>query len=102
MDLAGKRGLVLGLGETGLSMARWLSREGADVRVADTRAAPPALEQLRRALPEVAIACGVFTDAIFEEIDLVAISPGVPLPDPAVSGAKGRGGPGIGGIEVPA
>ena len=99
MDLAGKRVLVLGLGETGLSMARWLSRERADVRVADTREVPPALEQLRRALPEVAIACGVFTDAIFEEIDLVAISPGVPLADPAVRRAKARGVPVIGDIE---
>ena len=100
MDLAGKRVLVLGLGETGLSMARWLSREGADVRVADTRAAPPALEQLRRALPSVAIACGAFADSIFAEIDLIAISPGVPIADPAVSRARARGVPVVGDIEL--
>ena len=33
--------LVLGLGDTGLSVARWVEREGGKVRVADTRAAPP-------------------------------------------------------------
>ncbi len=91
---------MLGLGETGLSMARWLSRESAGVRVADTRAAPPALEPLRRALPAVAVACGEFTDAVFAGIDLVAISPGVPLADPAVRRAMARGVPVIGDIEL--
>ena len=91
---------MLGLGETGLSMARWLSRERADVRVADTRAAPPALEQLRRALPSVAIACGDFADSIFTEIDLIAISPGVPIADPAVSRARARGVAVVGDIEL--
>ena len=42
MALAGKRVLVLGLGDTGLSVAHWVAREGGRVRVADSRAAPPA------------------------------------------------------------
>ena len=100
MDLAGKRVLVLGLGETGLSMTRWLAREGADVRVADTRASPPALEQLRRVLPTAAVACGNFTDGMFAETDLVAISPGVPLANPAVRRARARGIPVVGDIEL--
>jgi len=100
MELKGKRVLVLGLGETGLSMARWLARERADVRAADTRAAPPGLEQLRRVLPQVAVACGEFTDVIFSGIDLVAISPGVPLADPAVRRAGARGVPVVGDIEL--
>ena len=91
---------MLGLGETGLSTTRWLAREQADVRVADTRAAPPGLEQLRRALPTVAIACGEFTDSVFAGIDLVAISPGVPLADPAVRRARARGVPVVGDIEL--
>ena len=41
LQLAGKNVLVLGLGETGFSMAKWLSRCGASVRVADSRVAPP-------------------------------------------------------------
>ena len=39
--------LVLGLGASGLAMARWLDRLGWRVRVADTRLAPPQLAQLR-------------------------------------------------------
>src|SRR5687767_15860778 len=39
--LVGRRVLVLGLGDTGLSVARWVEREGGKVRLADTRASPP-------------------------------------------------------------
>lgn len=100
MDLAGKRVLVLGLGETGLSMARWLARERADVRVADTRPAPPCLEQLRQALPAVAVFRGGFTDAVFADVELAAISPGIPLADPAVRRACDRGLRVVGDIEL--
>lgn len=100
MDLEGKRVLVLGLGETGLSMARWLARERAQLRVADTRVAPPGLAQLQQALPQVAVVCGEFDDAIFSGVDLVAISPGVPLAQPVVGRARARGVPVVGDIEL--
>ena len=41
LSLLEKRVLVLGLGDTGVSVARWVEREGGKVRAADTRAAPP-------------------------------------------------------------
>ena len=43
--------LVLGLGASGLAMARWCARHGAQVTVADSREHPPALESLGRELP---------------------------------------------------
>ena len=46
-----RRALVLGLGQSGLAMARWLAREEWHVRVADTRQDPPmrsALEWIAR------------------------------------------------------
>ena len=39
MELKGKHILILGLGESGLAMAKWLARQGARLRVADSRAA---------------------------------------------------------------
>ncbi|MBK8741512.1 MAG: hypothetical protein IPM02_19230 [Betaproteobacteria bacterium] len=51
MNYAGQRILVLGLGLTGLSVALWLRGRAADVRVADTRAAPPMLAALRTRAP---------------------------------------------------
>lgn len=52
--------LVLGLGFSGLAMARWCVRQGASVTVADTRANPPALNELRTALPGVRFVAGEF------------------------------------------
>ena len=40
-SLDGQTVLVLGLGDSGLAMARWCARHGAAVRVADSRAQPP-------------------------------------------------------------
>jgi DNA-binding phage protein len=45
--------LILGLGDSGLAMARWCVRNGAQVQVVDTRAEPPHLAVLRAELPDV-------------------------------------------------
>jgi UDP-N-acetylmuramoylalanine--D-glutamate ligase len=45
--------LVLGLGESGLAMARWCVRHGASVAVWDSREAPPQLVTLQAELPAV-------------------------------------------------
>jgi UDP-N-acetylmuramoylalanine--D-glutamate ligase len=100
MNLSGKIALVLGLGETGLSMARFLDRRGARVRVADSRDAPPGLAQLGKAVPRAELALGAFRDASFEGIDLIAISPGVPLATPQVRAAAARGTVVVGDIEL--
>ncbi len=73
MNLDQRTVLVLGLGESGLAMARWSLREGARVRVADTRDAPPNAD----ALPGVEVVLGPFTEALLDGIDLIAISPGL-------------------------
>jgi hypothetical protein len=63
VDLKGRKVVVLGLGDTGLSMTRWLARHGADVRVADSRAEPPHAARLASELPRVALATGAFSEA---------------------------------------
>ena len=77
MSYAGKQALVLGLGESGLAMAQWLSRCGAVVRVADTRTEPQRLHALRMAVPTVEFFCGEFTDALLDGVDFVTLSPGL-------------------------
>ncbi|BEP63499.1 hypothetical protein GmRootV213_40530 [Variovorax sp. V213] len=71
--------LVLGLGASGLAMARWCARHGAQVTVADTREAPPALATLRAELPEVAFIGGAFSAALIEGTPIRAVyrSPGL-------------------------
>lgn len=92
--------LVLGMGETGLSMAKWLSRQGANVRAADSRAAPPNLEAMQRAVPAAQVFTGAFAAETFAGIDLIAISPGVPLAEPLVQQAARRGVPVVGDMEL--
>lgn len=67
--LQGQTVLVLGLGASGLAMARWCARQGARVSVADTRAAPPQLAVLRAELPEVNFIAGEFSAALVEGVD---------------------------------
>jgi UDP-N-acetylmuramoylalanine--D-glutamate ligase len=100
MDLVGRTVLVLGLGETGLSMARWIARRGGTVRVADTRAAPPALAALRAAVPQAPVTTGPFKLALLDGVDLVAASPGVPLAEPVVATALARGLEVVGDVEL--
>jgi UDP-N-acetylmuramoylalanine--D-glutamate ligase len=100
MNPAGKNALVLGLGETGLSMARFLFRRGARVRVADTRDDPPKLAALSENVPQAELVLGAYRDDSFAGIDLIAISPGVPLATPQVRAAVARGVPVVGDIEL--
>jgi len=100
VSFAGRKALVLGLGDTGLSMAKWLVRAGASVRVADTRASPPCLAALGASLPGVPAACGPFRDESFAGVDLIAISPGVPLAEPHVKRARAAGTRALGDVEL--
>ena len=92
--------MVLGLGDTGLSMTRWLSRHGARVTVADTRDDPPHVALLARELPDVALECGNFREASLSAADLIAISPGIDRRTPEVAAAIARGTPVVGDVEL--
>jgi UDP-N-acetylmuramoylalanine--D-glutamate ligase len=100
VDLEGRKVVVLGLGDTGLSMTRWLARRGALVRVADSRSAPPHAAHLARELPRVPLATGAFGDATLADADLVALSPGVDRREAPIAGAIARGVPVAGDIEL--
>ena len=71
--------LILGLGASGLAMARWCARHGAKLTVADTREAPPQLEALRAELPDAVFVGGPFSAALVEGTAVRAVyrSPGL-------------------------
>ena len=77
MHFAGKQTLVLGLGESGLAMARWLASCDAHVRIADTREAPERLPALHKNLPNAEFVSGEFSADLLDGIDFVALSPGL-------------------------
>jgi UDP-N-acetylmuramoylalanine--D-glutamate ligase len=77
--MQGQNVLVLGLGASGLAMARWCVRCGAQVTVADTREAPPQLAQLQQELPGVRFVAGAFDASLVDGQGLHAVyrSPGL-------------------------
>jgi UDP-N-acetylmuramoylalanine--D-glutamate ligase len=87
--------LVLGLGESGLAMARWCARCGAAVRVWDSREVPPQAEALRAAVPAATLHCGALGEAQLDGVMRVLKSPGLAPRDeriaPLLQAARTRG-----------
>ena len=100
LQLSGRKALVLGLGDTGMSCARWLAARGAEVSVADSRMAPPHAARLAELLPQVPLYTGPFDVARLMAAELLVVSPGVPLADPAVARAIAAGVDAVGDIEL--
>jgi len=100
MRYEGRHVVVLGAGITGLSLARYLVREGAVVRVADTRDHPPRGAQIASELPGVTVVKGAFDDATFAGADMIAISPGLAKDQPPIEAAVARSAELVGDIEL--
>ncbi|MDD5033854.1 MAG: UDP-N-acetylmuramoyl-L-alanine--D-glutamate ligase [Methylococcaceae bacterium] len=94
------RVLVVGLGKTGLSVARFLSRHGIPLAVADTRVNPPGLSELRECLPDVAVFLDGFDGATFARATHLVVSPGIALETPAVRQAIRSGVPAFGDLDL--
>jgi UDP-N-acetylmuramoylalanine--D-glutamate ligase len=77
--------LVLGLGESGLAMARWCARFGANVRVWDSRDAAPNAAALAEHVPSAVLLKGPLTDESFAGVKLVLKSPGLSPLDSAIA-----------------
>ena len=89
---APQRFLILGLGESGVAMAKWCLRNGAVVRLADTREASTLTERQNAWLGELKIAglndvqFGALHDELLTDIDVIGISPGLsPIQEPSQS-----------------
>jgi UDP-N-acetylmuramoylalanine--D-glutamate ligase len=99
-QLQGLHVLILGLGASGLAMARWCARHGAVVTVADTREAPPQLATLEAEWPAVQFVAGPFSPALVEGQPIRAVfrSPGLspevvaPVVDAARTAGLWQGG----------
>jgi UDP-N-acetylmuramoylalanine--D-glutamate ligase len=96
--------LVLGAGDTGVSVVRWAVGMGARVRIADTRDDPPGAAQLATEFPACELITGPLSAAVFGDAELVVASPGVavagPACDPAVARAVAQGKKFVGDVEL--
>ena len=93
--LHGLNVLVLGLGESGLAMAAWCARHGAQVRVWDSREQPPKAQALSLAVPAATLATGELGLDALQGVQLVLKSPGLSPRDERVAallkGARDQG-----------
>lgn len=92
------RDLVLGLGATGLSAARFLKRQGADARFMDTRNEPPGLTELQSIWPNADVDVG--SVSFPTGVDRVIASPGISDRDPIIRAARDAGVPVVSDIEL--
>ncbi len=94
------RTLVVGLGATGLSVARYLKGQSMQVAIADSRSEPPGLARLQQEYADLAVFLGSFDVALFEQVDRLVVSPGVSLNTPQIRAAIERGIPVVGDVEL--
>jgi UDP-N-acetylmuramoylalanine--D-glutamate ligase len=92
--------VVVGLGKTGLSCARFLAAHGVHFVIADSRTTPPGVEEMRQHFPEVAIHLGPFDAALFNHAEQLVLSPGVAPQEPVIAAAQQAGVPVLGDIEL--
>ncbi len=94
------RALIVGLGETGLSCAKYLAAQGAQLAITDSRQYPPALERVREQLPDVALFLGKFDSSVFANADMLVVSPGVPIATRQIQQAIAAGRHVLGDVEL--
>lgn len=99
-NLSHKRVLVVGLGKTGFSCARFLCEHGLEVAVTDSREHPPALNDLQQAYPDIAVFVGGFNPEAFKRATCLIVSPGISLREPLIAEARVRGAEIVGDIEL--
>jgi UDP-N-acetylmuramoylalanine--D-glutamate ligase len=92
--------VIVGMGRTGLSVARHLQRCGLKIAVTDSREAPPELAGVKALGSSVVTRTGGFDARLLEGADIVVTSPGVPLDDPFFIQARARGLDIVGDIEL--
>lgn len=83
--------IVVGLGKSGMSLVRYLARQGVPFAVADTRANPPELATLREQYPQVEVRCGDLDADFLCRAQELYVSPGLSLRVPALVEAAARG-----------
>lgn len=94
--------LVVGLGQTGLSVARYLRGQGISFAVVDSRVNPPGKDEFHAQYPDVPAHFGAFAHVpeFFVHAQSLVVSPGIAIATPEIKAAGERGAELIGDIEL--
>lgn len=92
--------VVVGLGKTGLSCARYLQNQGLPFVLMDTRAEPPGVEDIRNEFPEAELICGGLDESVLCRASEILLSPGVAKDQPEIQTAVAAGARLSGDIDL--
>src|SRR5258708_2605499 len=92
--------VIVGLGRSGYSAARYLTKQNIPVAITDTRENPPNLAEFQTLFPDIPMMLGKLDEGLLAKAAKIVISPGVSLKEPAISNQLSRGTPIVGDIEL--
>lgn len=95
-----KKDLVFGLGATGLSVARYLARNGVDAIYLDSRKLPPGIDDLAGLCPAATVVLGETPEELLRDVARIIASPGVADSDPFLRAARDQGIEVVSDIEL--
>lgn len=95
-----KKTVVLGLGATGISCARFLQAQQIPFVLLDTRESPPNLESVKSQFPNTDIHLGQLPESLLSEVKEIILSPGVARDHPILDGIHKSNIAVIGDIEL--
>ncbi len=100
LDRAVSKIIVVGLGVTGVSVARYLSTLGFDFVIADSLEEPAGLSQLQEEIKSLAVYTGEFDESLFCSVSHLIVSPGISLVEKAIKHAHEKGVKVLGDIDL--
>jgi UDP-N-acetylmuramoylalanine--D-glutamate ligase len=92
--------VIVGLGKTGLSCAKYFAKHEIPFAVTDTRNDPPALQEFKTLFPDITLSLGSLDEKLLLEASEIIISPGLSLHEPAIAKCAQKGISIIGDIEL--
>ena len=92
--------VIVGLGTTGLSVARYLQQQQRDFKVMDSRDNPPNARELQQNFPAVPYHFGSFKPDWLNQAKQIIVNPGIAVATPEIAAAKAAGAEIVGDIEL--
>ncbi|OFE11141.1 hypothetical protein PHACT_14935 [Pseudohongiella acticola] len=92
--------VIVGLGKTGLSCARYFHARGRPFKVIDSRFSPPSLAEFETEFPGQQIELGGFSQQSLLQAGEIVLSPGISLQTPEIAHAISQGVPVTGDIDI--
>ena len=100
LDPQNSKVLVVGLGNTGISVAHYLQRLGFNFAITDSRDKPPLIDEFFQVMPDTPVFTGGFDEAAFKVATHLVVSPGLPLTEKSIVKAVANGAKIVSDIDL--